>query len=170
MKKKHIFAVSLMLCLMLTMFVFPTEASAYTNYEYRVGGSSCNIRKTASTSGESLGLVSKGALLGATTAYPISEYSYSSGKWTKVYYNGGYGYINNPLICPAAKCMKVTTSAGLNIRSTSDPASPVQFVLGQGEYARTLSQVTPYYHYILVHSGSHRGSDGYCSSSYWTVA
>lgn len=117
-----------------------------------------------------MGFVSKGALLGATTSYPISGYSYSSSKWTKVYYNRRYGYINNPLICPASKCMKVTSSAGLNIRSTSDPASSVQFVLAQGEYARTLSQVTPTYHYVKIHSGSHRGSDGYCSSSYWTLA
>jgi len=158
--------ISVILVLVAVAAVYCPEASAsmQATYPHRVCASSAVIRATPSTSGTYVTTVYKHTDVQSTNI--PSAYFYSTTAWTPVTYGSYSGYINNALICPKSVCRKVTTSAGLNIRSTSDPASSVKFVLPQNEYLRSLSAVTSTYHYILVHSGSHRGSDGYCLIGY----
>ena len=143
-------------------FIAPHSLAA-TDY-YCVCCNNSRIRAVASTTGNVLATVNKGNKLDSND----TSYIYSTNDWTYVTYNSVSGYIRNDLICPKGSSRRVIVSAGLNIRSTSDPASSVKFVLPYGEYLRSLSPVTQSYHYILVHSGTHRGSDGFSmfTSSY----
>ena len=165
MKRFGTILCTILLLVAIVMVYSPEVSSAMqTTYLHRVCASSAVIRATPSTSGAYVTTVYKNTDLQSTNT--PSSYFYSTSAWTPVTYGSYSGYVNNALICPKSLRRKVTTSAGLTIRSTSDPASSVKFVLPQNEYLRSLSEVTSTYHYILVHSGTHRGADGFCLIQY----
>ncbi len=126
-----------------------------------------NIRAGATAAANSLETVSK-AKNRVSESMTSANYTYSTSGWMSIKTSAGRdGHVRRDLVCPSDRCYKVNTSAGLRVRSTSDPTSSVLYTAPNGTYLQVMDVVSGM-SYVRVRTGSEEGLIGFVVNDYIT--